>query len=701
VTSHTRIPRENYGTVTTTATGSIMEQLIRIVNIPLFTALAGYLETTSQSNRKNLLLLARYMGLPKDDTGNMMRNTHQTISDVINYLINSSQVSAYYNIRSELSWWQKLDDFLSHRIHAGGLIMACCISPYSEDKVIQEIQIESYMKEIRVMDRRGYLSDLSFAPIFGDHHKPMHEIDIPPNIDMAIHIKTAIDNTCSRYEGSVQMSRLSNKLLPSRTLSSLKRKYPDIAELDGKGTPVVLEELKRRKRIRLSGPVEMKQRWYSNGVAPRTYYVSGESAFEGSRFLQDFFNDLCDSLEVTNRRTRVRANRILLRARKHALFYDLTSFTSNLAIQKVFLRDLANYTRDITLNTMSWSDGPVERRLGDMIDEYIETVNDFPEWYSDKLNESGFHGPAGFLGVFGNIASCTFIHGVVLLMLCEEESETGCAGDDAVILTHNDSMIFSAVQRLGVLAIEKTYTSDSDAIYLKRRTFEHPHLHTLSQWRYMQFPSLVMFFDKKYDRFREQTYTKSERLRLCISSLLSTFDSLIGFPSEDLDLARSVLEGYYDLHKLPWYGNVPQFRENPDEQPHFVPSLVHIGSSRFVELTIEDCFRGFGYVPEKESFDMGISLRLRKGLFFKVWGRDPLVRLYERLGYVRKVWNGPRARIEGKEGLRIVKELYGTRFSRSSSTYTYYECIDQLPQDALGGEYNQEIDGLVCDPDDM
>jgi hypothetical protein len=120
-----------------------------------------------------------------------------------------------------------------------------------------------------------------------------------------------------------------------------------------------------------------------------------------------------------------------------------------------------------------------------------------------------------------------------------------------------------------------------------------------------------------------------------------------------------------------------------------------------MELTIEDCFAGFGFVPEKESQQECISLRMRKGLVFKIWGRDPTVRLYERLGFVRKVWNGPRARVEGKESLRIVKELYGTRFSRSSSTYTYYRCMDDLPMDALGGEHNQEIDGCVVEPDTM
>jgi len=678
-----------------------MEHLIRIVASPLFTALVGYIQSTSQSNRKNLLLLARYMGLPKDDTGNMMRNTHQTISDVINHLIYSSEVSSHYAATSELHWWEKLDDFLSNRIYAGGLIMACCITPYPEDSDVQKIQLESYMKEIRVMDRRGYLSELSFLPIFGDHTLPMHEIDIPPNIDMALHIRKAIDNTCERINGSVQLGRLSTKLLPSRTITALKRKYPDIVDMDGKGTPVVLEELKRRKRIRLSGPVEMKQRWYSNQVQPRTYYVAGESAFEGSRFLQEFFNDLCDSLEVTNRRTRVRAQRILLRARKHALFYDLTSFTSNLAIQKQFLRDLANYVRDVTLNTMSWSDGPVERSLGDMLDEYIDTVNNFPEWYSDVLHEEGSHGPAGFLGVYGNIASCTFIHGIVLLMLCEEENETGCAGDDAVILTHDDAYVFNAVRRLGVLATDKTYTSDSDVIYLKRRTFEHPHLHTLSQWRYMQFPSFVLQFDSTYDRFKEQSYTRREKQHLCISSLLSTFDSLVGFPQESLDLAKRVLEDYYDLHHLPKNGCVPQFMVNPNQEEQFIPSIAHVGESRYVEYTIEDCFNGFGYVPEKESFTEAISLRPRKGLLFKIWGRNPVVRLYERLGYVQKVWNGPKARVEGKDGLRIVKELYGTRFSRLSSTYTYYKCIDELPQDAMGGVYNQEFDGVVVDPSDM
>jgi len=75
-----------------------------------------------------------------------------------------------------------------------------------------------------------------------------------------------------------------------------------------------------------------------------------------------------------------------------------------------------------------------------MILEYIDQTTNCTTFYlrEDLASKTGFfgyffHRVAGFLGVYGNLASCTFLHGTVALFITGKEDFTSVVGDDALV----------------------------------------------------------------------------------------------------------------------------------------------------------------------------------------------------------------------------------------------------------------------------
>lgn len=690
----------------TPVSSAVMDHLKHCVAHPLFTKIVDLLPTLGNSFRKGLLILARNMGTPKDVNGNMYELTYDTLSELRQCVIDLGYLEVDLGENNFSTHDDALDNFLSHPLYAGACIMAACISPYAGgDDEEQQIRLESYLKEINTMDRRGYLSEISFAPIFGDYGKPMHYIDIPTNRKAAQTVHFAIDEAIRKHSSTIQFPRYSKKATDSESRSMIKRKWSDFVDEDESSiTPAIFEKLRYITKTEGEGRVQMKQRWAPNGITPRTYFVGDESAFRHARMLQGFTNTLCDELEITNRRSRVQPWRQVVPRGKHALFYDLTSFTSNLPLQYTFLKHLANYTRDIPFEYFDIVEGVAYSTLGSLIDDYADLLNHFHEWYCEELKEEGVHGPAGFLGVFGNIATCTFIHGAVLLMLTENTDEAGVAGDDACIITDDDNGVFQAVRRLGSLAVQKTFSTLSDAIYLKRRTFEGPD-GRLRQWRYMQLPSFLPWMrDKSYARFmREMAYTRSQRRAVAASSLDACFRSLTGFGMQYDDSIRGFLERYYQSLRFPTNGFVPQYMKGNTVPYGFIPGISHVGSYDFVERTLETLYPGYCRVKVRgENVYDTQQVPLRRGIRVLVYGSGPQqLTFLQRIGHVRRV-SAPAyqyVQVFGEEGLDRLMIEYKRKKDRYERDWSAYEVVKYIPSDWWPGCDFLSIPGVLLSSD--
>lgn len=230
-----------------------------------------------------------------------------------------------------------------------------------------------------------------------------------------------------------------------------------------------------------NGSCEIKQKWYPSGLAPRTYFAQGGDAIRVSCYLRNFFNDFTDSFIPTERRARVDGNRLFTPVGGFFLIYDLTSFSSNFHEQISFLTSMSSFFRGTCVNLISEQLSPIPNDLGDLIEEYCETINTRPTYtFSEDTKQLGLdallftHNVAGFLGVPGNLSTCTLAHGISVGITTQEEDRQSCAGDDGNVGLNSgveeQEEVMKTIDSLGIFKEEKMSTTKETGrgSYLKR-----------------------------------------------------------------------------------------------------------------------------------------------------------------------------------------------------------------------------------------
>lgn len=560
--------------------------------------------------------------------------------------------------------------------------MCACIAPITDEEV-QKARLEAYLKEINIMDTEPHFANFDFRCFFGDYDRPLHST-MQPNPNSARSVHESIQLWISRHSApsKIHFPSMSNKLLPRFTRQDIDV-YMDVLLQDPSvATQGSLEYLWMKYGVEFSGPCEIKQRWYTNKLTPRTYYVCGPELYNSCKYTKDLWNDLADCLVVTQRRNRVNPRRIHIEGIEKALFYDLSSFTSNCATQREFLAALAIHVDGLPFNILDTRNGPNQVDFGDIVRDYCNT-NIHPQYASSDASYRGVHGVAGFLGVYGNIATCTFIHGAFLLQLASDKSKCGCAGDDAVIVTvEEDSTIWLCVTLMGVLAREKVFSSeDPDVVYLKRRTWRDDHFCRLESASYVQIPSFLFKMPKhEMMRFRENQMTYREKKILACNSLESFFRSVVPFYDTDffLDISRFARE-YYALLGIPTTGNVPQFSRFMGHgwERVFIPAIDNIGIYDFISNTIKSSYPGFCFLDERSDLSIVYPLTLRKDGIIKVYpGKE--VSLLQKMGILEELRSGVRLH-EGIEGLEALLDTYSGKASESAKRFRVIQDISDVP----------------------
>lgn len=672
-----------------------MEQLSSLIQDPVFDSLVATLRASDFKLRKQLLTLSRYGKLPLH-YGNLLN----IVEDGASAWLSSIEASIRHELRPVATTYPSiaypeeshslLNEFLRNPLNQGAAIMAIMIYTPSQQQ-IEEIKLASYLKEINVMDRTPDPPNINFAPFFGDYNTPIHE-DVPANPTMAKRVHTAIDNWIKHIGRYIHTPRLSKKLLNSNDRESIKQYFLDIFHEPQFSTQADLELLEFNRQIQLDNPTELRQRWAPNGISPRSFYVGGSSLYYDVRYSQRMWNDLVDSLAQTHRRGRVNPGRIYIDDIKHALFYDLSSFTSNMEQQPIFLDKLALYCEGKEISVMTTEEGTLTLNLATAIRAYNRS-NEFPRYYCPALATmlrpyEDVQGVAGFLGVYGNIATCMFLHGAVLLQLAEREDEVGVAGDDAVIVVHygEEQSVYAAVALCGVLAQEKTFDSDSDVLYLKRRTEVGVDKRLFSH-NYVQLPSFLFLLSKhELSRFRESFLARYELKEIAMRSLNSFFSSAANVDSEFFDDIRSFAAGYYDLLGLPHAGHVPQYHYGPPSRYSlpFIPDIYTAGSEDYIVDTLVNRYPGRATVKVREELDDEEYLELgAKGITF-VAHTQPSITFLLKLGFLEKVTVRTEM-LHGDVGLeRLIEDYkYGKQAIPAQYVFTTTRAV---PPNLRGGE---------------
>jgi hypothetical protein len=160
------------------------------------------------------------------------------------------------------------------------------------------------------------------------------------------------------------------------------------------------------------------------------------------------------------------------------LFYDLTSFTSWFSEHEPFLRALSEEFSDVEIICLGEDLSLQLKNVGGLIGEYIRIANDFPEFYIgstvplDFSNQVFRHQCAGFLGVPGNLVTCTLPHALAQSTNLEYRHEEQVPGDDVGVIYRTPTeyaLRLEIAESLGVIQRTKVYTSEQAALYLKRQ----------------------------------------------------------------------------------------------------------------------------------------------------------------------------------------------------------------------------------------
>jgi hypothetical protein len=664
-----------------------METIAALIANPLFTMVQSLCNHGDQKLAKELLLVARHGGIA-EGTGNFAFLTQRVTQELMS-------LPCFYPGSGNQALRDQLEDptpriqaFFKHPLYSAGIIMSCFLMPLSDEQ-IRRTQLESYLKEISVMDQENISPKLNYGAFFSNPQIPIHT-DISPNPRAATHIHKTIDLWISQLEQDTHHITMSRKLLPTKTREELRGFCDDLLEDPETATQASLEWMYIKKGIFFNGGCELKQRWYTNVITPRSYFVAGPDAYNKSKFTKNMWNLLVDLLPSTNRRNRVNPSRIHITGLKTAIFYDLTSFTSNMSEQRHFLDALSIYCDGHIITLMDSVLGPIPYNLGQLIKEYND-LNFYPSYnwpYNPSLLPES-HGVAGFLGVFGNIATCTFLHGAILLQLTDYEYECGCAGDDAVVCIEDEETVWACVSLIGILAVEKTYNLlDGDVVYLKRRTWLDRKTFCLRSASLLQLPSFLWSMDRQsLSRYREESMRRRELVDLAAKSLSALFRSAASFyhRKEYFDDILQFTKNFYSRLGFPPEGNIPQLPSSKGKHRlKFIPTLDALGSSDFIGDTIHNLYQEIVVLPDREHRERG-PLSLLPGTIFESQGGRYLSFLIK-LGLV-KVLGKRKIVYTGEEGLERLLAEWETR----EKSWIKYKVIHPIPK-LWGGGFS--VDGI-------
>jgi hypothetical protein len=306
---------------------------------------------------------------------------------------------------------------------------------YPADVNEQQERLEfeaSMIKELNATQGEDRPSVFNYAVWFDDRPEEPLFIGCPPRPELNRQITDLFDKFRNSFSNPV-FPRASRRHMSQETAQNLGF------------TKITGEEYLRNYFLGgdlVGGALEMRQAWRYNDLTPRTYFCVGGTLFVVSMFAQEIFNVLIDLFEVSHRRRRFDLRRLDIDEEDDVWVYDYSSFTSNFTEQKYFLDSLADFCQGYPLVVFDVRHGKLQLDLGQYIRDYNAACNKLPEFVMGpaimKRLSLAFaryrHMKAGALGVYGNLASCTVLHGLFSMNLTGSVRKSSVVGDDGLIV---------------------------------------------------------------------------------------------------------------------------------------------------------------------------------------------------------------------------------------------------------------------------
>jgi hypothetical protein len=402
-----------------------------------------------------------------------------------------------------------------------------------ESSEISEIKEKGWWKEISVMESTPRGTIVNWDPIF--KQEAVFESMLPslaPNPYMAQRIRLSLEGWRDRMADMVHFPRMSSKQM-SRSTTRLFETQREERMDPGDIFDQRWYQRMKRDGFLLGGEVELRQRWYQSNMKPRTYCAQGGLAYNASAPTQELFNELVNCFPVTNYRTRLRPSRLRLSLGKYLRIGDLEAFTSRMEEQRSLLNSLSVFCSGHPFTYLDSRDGLVTEDMGEIIWKYNVATTQFAPISFERWNEetSGIgsrHHVAGFLGVYGNLPSCTFGHGALLSHTVDHEDKVNVAGDDLSVEEDDttESLTDAVVNALGKDQKEKRFRSDEPGcICLKRPLFEEygqliQGLRIIPPGLYTVLHHGFGIKDPRYRHFGSDEMSSDEHLRVIASEVV-------------------------------------------------------------------------------------------------------------------------------------------------------------------------------------
>lgn len=444
--------------------------------------------------RKALITLARSQSIPDATSSPILFEKTRVILDRL--VVEPPYESLGQPLREEGHVVIKL---LSSHLTTGLLIVFSLGVELTDDEV-QAGKKESFLKELlatQTIRRQGEWNWEALMYLSPDNDPEVIHPLFPRKTPLQRTFASRLISLSSRYNRRVLLPHYSKRGISSETSSMLLARIPryrinkqyrgpastfhrGLNKLNVCSRDVVHHFVRTGDWV--TGRVELKQRWYPSGLLPRTYFAWGGDGIALSGYLRNFFNDLGDCFEPTHRKLRVQPDWLRHPNRTADggfMFYDLVSFTSWFHEQVNFLRALANRFRSTIVYPSGYDLSLSISSIGDMIDRYTDVLNDFPEFIIDgrSVGDQQYDGRvfkhlcAGFLGIPGNLITCTIPHGLAIASQHYTSTSLQVPGDDvgcAFCNSNHAHDIGVCAKTLGVLQMEKVYQTPGLSVYLKR-----------------------------------------------------------------------------------------------------------------------------------------------------------------------------------------------------------------------------------------
>jgi hypothetical protein len=615
--------------------------------------------------------------------------------------------------------------YIESPIYSGYILdLARACAPSREE--LKEIMDNSWDKELNACMTERETSTLNFAAIF-DSSRHTEEfipgVKARPEVNQYIH-QLLVDWRDSFVEGQPLYPRMSSKASSRATARLGSQLFPNWTRWKAAGkdklfSQKVMERILCESGIELEGPCEMRQKLYRAGIVPRTYFAQGGSAYRSSKFLQDPCSKLVDVLPTSNHLLRLIPTNLQLGHRdQHVFIYDLTSFTSLFREFLPFIRQLANLCRGFDVCTWDGFHGERFMDFGDLWDDYADVNASNPSFSVERAgldtDQFFYHMCAGFLGVYGNLMLCTFLHAVVVLAVIGDTTRCYTAGDDGGVVVmcllvlewgtrredpptsanhpYDDvAILFYALSLLGIIEWSKVFTTQEEGAIALKRPLAQVEGHLMSPQMVVWPQSILIEMYRHWNSQRDirfQTYymfsTRSECRKAVISEVTRFLSHVAAanyrFSDQDLQVVKEHCQWIYNECGLEGIGSVPQFLRRTYSHD-FVPDIEGRGG---VQHLREDPFRrtfvrhwsGFVYLAARVGDEYKEDqIDLYEGNVF-------VSRMTRQLSYLCKTgyvsYDSLIVCKTGLESLDLLVEVYTNPSSLAPPLYRFH--VDNLPR---------------------